>query len=520
MSASIWDPSTPAGSDASTIPFVPTATIAADDVQAAIEETDTENRAISAAIVARTAFNIKSPAYGAVGNGSTDDTTAIQAAVNAAIAARGELEIPPPVAGGFYKITTPITFTAPISIRGHNVFDCTIIGVGFSAGQYLFDFDCLAVNNVEQVRISGFTLRSLDGVPNGLRLKNASYVTVKDLQVYGLVDGIYIDGTRCFSHTYEQITPVSISGSTVKFAAGFTGGGQFTFLGSAFSGNIGVSVPTTAFLDNLAFSGCNWEQCVTSGMNISGTVSGLSVAGCRTEGCNGIDFIISPSGAGEYVGGFSVTGTVFGSSDSGVSNRISLGGGSGKVRGFSITGNTVTHGTDTFSGALVNLNGEGESGIVAGNYLRGTTCVAVNGQRAGVVVFGNENISGALDEWWGTRRIATGTYTATATGMTTSPTGTVKYTVMNGVVTLDIPAISGTSNSTAFTLTGAPAAIFPTADKDVLCRIQDNTGAVTTGLLRIKTTGVFELYASPAGTAFTAAGTKSISTMSVSYTTA
>jgi hypothetical protein len=48
MTASIWDPSTPCGASARYIPFDPTATIAATNVQDAIEETDTENRAISA----------------------------------------------------------------------------------------------------------------------------------------------------------------------------------------------------------------------------------------------------------------------------------------------------------------------------------------------------------------------------------------------------------------------------------------------------------------------------------------
>lgn len=52
MSASLWDPASPAGSAASLVPFTPTATIAADDVQAAIEETDTENRALLTAFKA------------------------------------------------------------------------------------------------------------------------------------------------------------------------------------------------------------------------------------------------------------------------------------------------------------------------------------------------------------------------------------------------------------------------------------------------------------------------------------
>ena len=112
------------------------------------------------------------------------------------------------------------------------------------------------------------------------------------------------------------------------------------------------------------------------------------------------------------------------------------------------------------------------------------------------------------------------TATLTATGMTTSPTGTAKYTILGSVVVLDIPLITGTSNAVTFTLTGAPTSIAPAADKDMLCRIVDNGAAIAVGLLRVKTTGVIELYASPAAAAFTAAGTKSVNPMSVSYTLA
>lgn len=50
MGASIWSPSAPVGASADSISFAPTATIAATNVQDAIEETDTENRALSAAV--------------------------------------------------------------------------------------------------------------------------------------------------------------------------------------------------------------------------------------------------------------------------------------------------------------------------------------------------------------------------------------------------------------------------------------------------------------------------------------
>jgi hypothetical protein len=51
-------------------------------------------------------YNVRSPAFGAAGNGSTDDTTAIQAAITAAISGGGGIVCIPP---GSYKTTSTIT---------------------------------------------------------------------------------------------------------------------------------------------------------------------------------------------------------------------------------------------------------------------------------------------------------------------------------------------------------------------------------------------------------------------------
>lgn len=58
----------------------------------------------------------------------------------------------------------------------------------------------------------------------------------------------------------------------------------------------------------------------------------------------------------------------------------------------------------------------------------------------------------------------TGSYTGTGTGLTTSPTCTIKYTITadGSTCTLIIgTGVTGTSNSTAFSITGGPAAINP-----------------------------------------------------------
>lgn len=111
------------------------------------------------------------------------------------------------------------------------------------------------------------------------------------------------------------------------------------------------------------------------------------------------------------------------------------------------------------------------------------------------------------------------TYTGTATGFSgVAPTGTIKYTVIGTAVTLDIPAISGASNATTFTITGAPAILYPGATKYTICRTVDNGGTITAAEMSVGTSGTLTLYKDVAGTAFTNSGTKQVQACSVSYT--
>jgi hypothetical protein len=222
-------------------------------------------------------------------------------------------------------------------------------------------------------------------------------VTIKDIRVYNVQHGIIMEGARCFSNAFEEVNAYQVSGSTVRFAPNFTGGGHFTFLGCTLSGDTGFVLPTTSFADSITMTGCNFEQCVTNSFFIGGSCRGVAILGCRTEGCNGDDFQINP-GTGEAVEGITITGTSF-TTDAGASRPIVLGGAGGTVRGFSITGNQVEYAG--FATSFVFLNGEGESGLVAGNYFAQNNTTPTNVQRAGVIVFGNENSAGKCAEYWG-----------------------------------------------------------------------------------------------------------------------
>ena len=111
------------------------------------------------------------------------------------------------------------------------------------------------------------------------------------------------------------------------------------------------------------------------------------------------------------------------------------------------------------------------------------------------------------------------TFTGTLTGCTTSPTGSLYYSLAGTVVTLYIPQIGATSNATTATVTGAPAAIFPARVQRVPCIVKEN-GTVQMGLCEVGTDGVLTLYSTVAAAAFTNSGAKGIELQTITYSLA
>jgi len=81
-----------------------------------------------------------------------------------------------------------------------------------------------------------------------------------------------------------------------------------------------------------------------------------------------------------------------------------------------------------------------------------------------------------------------GTFTATINAGSATATGTVRYKISNeGIVTLQIPAISATANGTTLTMTGIPAILSNMTTEVVPCLVTGtSTGGVTVpGLVSI-----------------------------------
>lgn len=111
--------------------------------------------------------------------------------------------------------------------------------------------------------------------------------------------------------------------------------------------------------------------------------------------------------------------------------------------------------------------------------------------------------------------IVTNTFTVTGTGFTDpDPTGTARYIAVSGrFAMVFLPALSGTSDATTFTLTGIPAAIQPAALTTHLggIAVLDNGVAESNGYIRVNAaSGTWDVFRTAALLAWTASGNKAL----------
>lgn len=105
-----------------------------------------------------------------------------------------------------------------------------------------------------------------------------------------------------------------------------------------------------------------------------------------------------------------------------------------------------------------------------------------------------------------------GTFTGTGTGLTTSPTCTVKYTIQGGWCTLLIgTGVTGISNANTFTITGGPAVLGPVTTQGIVVLSEDNTVSGIGSLIMVAGSPTIVLGKNSTyggGSSWTASGTK------------
>ena len=149
----------------------------------------------------------------------------------------------------------------------------------------------------------------------------------------------------------------------------------------------------------------------------------------------------------------------------------------------------------------------------------GTTVVLSansNSVQSGITLEINSSV---FAEFTDTVGAETGSFTATSIGMSPEVSVLASYQRVGNAVTITIPTITGTSNSTSFSITGIPASIRPTGLRQVFGSSQDNGGAFVLCNANVQSSGTISVFANAQGGAFTASGTKTWSQQTITYVT-
>lgn len=200
---------------------------------------------------------INARAFGATGNGTTDDTTALAAAIAAGIAANSEVYIP----AGTYKITSGFTIATPVTIRGAgagqtiikysatsgNVFTVTYSTPGFALGASAIPVSA-TISDFQVNQAAGVTPTSgcLFSVANGGGANH--YLTglrIERIQANNLYAGVCL-GSNVISNWFKDLYFVKFAGGNGIYVNSPSPSGDIHFDDIELTGaNTGVTIDNT-----------------------------------------------------------------------------------------------------------------------------------------------------------------------------------------------------------------------------------------------------------------------------------
>lgn len=499
--------------------------------------------------------NVRLAPYNATGNGSTNDTAAIQAAITATAAAGGGIVFLPE---GLYSVTG-LTFPSLASVYlvgvGANATGIKVSGNGVTAISISGISARIGISDLwigSFAALTGATAISIDGTSSGLpcseiqisrvkiqnvnsplNMTNVGHARINDVYVIqsiaSAVSGIGAHLTACIGVTIENMDFLATTGTfgndnirvdrdcdtiildNIGIAGGTTG------YGIRFLNNGGATGPRLTRALN-----CFAEDCSLGGYLVS-AARDIRLIGCHAAVNDGAGFSVT--------GGDSIVMDSCLSLSNGQHGYFVSGGTGVGIIGSTATNNSQTT-TNTYDGIRIesNVTGVRLEGNKCGDFIFSFT----NKQRYGISVAvtgtdyvfakGNDlqgNMTGAFGNFsTGANNDIDedGTYTGTLTGFAAPPTGTLRFRREGKLVRVYIPAITGTSNATSCTLTGMPTDIRPQRAQAFPVLITDN-GTNAMGWCSVATTGVMTLYPSAAlsATGWTNSGTKAVVEQSVGW---
>jgi hypothetical protein len=234
--------------------------------------------------------------FGAVGNGSADDTVPLQRAINAAITAN----VPLYLDAKKYKITSALTANGSIRMYGCGAYESQIISVADSfdgiqisapGGQLLFPFSLCDFSVL---------LAYTNGTGNAaIRVQAASAGSIRDMNLSGTF-GVVTGGCQNIA---TRDCSIAVQGSSGTTGVGVVLGDACSAVNCAI--NCNPSSGTVQYTNGIVLSG---EGCFAEKCNVSGAAVGYNVIpgshavnttlSCDASGCTtGFSFLGANTGA-------------------------------------------------------------------------------------------------------------------------------------------------------------------------------------------------------------------------------
>jgi hypothetical protein len=417
--------------------------------------------------------------FGAVGDGTTDDTAAVQAAVTYCIANNKDLSV-----DGNCRLTASVNVDRLVDGAAFDQY-FTIFsnsGGGFTVSTAIamlsssIAFSTAPVTQL--IRFSNLYFRSTDNSLNAYVLNNARFLRTR-------FDECTFAKIKLLTATAVYTQSIYLVGCNVRRYAGiFFNSGALTY-------DLKIINCLVEAGGGDAFKIKNPVGCAF----IGSTIEGISGTAISYDGAQGLDV----TGCYFEANSLDIDGTFGGTS---VSNSY----------GVCLNGNYFSNSTTTYTVKWYNIYG----GVSIGNWHIGYMH-QLTGTVNNLVTYDIAQSSLSAQNVPILRSGYDGTFTGTLTGCTTSPTATFRYNKVDNMVTLYMPSLTGTSNTTAASITGLPAAIKPTRQQICSLRVKNNSVDDFGIAIIDETTGTVFLGIDATGNGFTASGTKGISTTTITY---
>lgn len=303
--------------------------------------------------------NVKDSAYGAKGDGITDDSAAIQKAVNAVAGTGGTVTIP----AGTYRVNPVVNTNAGIRLGSNMTLSLEAGAVLQALPTTTSRYVVVLLSGVQNVNIRGGlvlgnrynnTITDADEAGFGVQVMNSTHVVVEGMTAKDCwADGFYVgassqdvtlcqvvaDNNRRNGMSITSVKGMAVRGCTFKNATGSIENGSWV-------NGFGIDIEP----------------------NVGETVAEVHISGCTFAANANAGLAVGPSGAN--AGRAFVTNTLIdGNTATGNGLR---GGGSGigisNTSGHQITNNTITDNI----GTGICLRNEANANLVRGNTVTGT----------------------------------------------------------------------------------------------------------------------------------------------------